>query len=391
MNRDALRSDYTAAREWLEDRARKNLLDLLVDARDEFRRRHPDVSAPKYPEVRVKAFAKIIDKVTRKGRDWEHDTIYVEGEDGSAATIVNDVIAGRVVCATLVDVDKLVTILREWPNRLSDVTEQRISKDDTGYRAYHLDAKIEVDRGQRRLRFPVEIQIKTLLQDAWANFDHDELYKTDDEPPEVTKKISKQVADILHALDQIGQTIRDEKLRKRPADAIGMEETLVTQRTLNYLVDQVFGVTMSEVELNRCVEQLKAFDYMSLAAVGDLARDAGVQAMVGAAKAELRLPGDLTPSEILYFGPVAVKEGQAGVVAEMRRVYSLTENSCDGCGAPISRDEELFNKTQTDLDEVYFCSRCRATRLKKCDRCDRFTESGVCKDCRSVDVAVEIV
>ncbi len=343
--------------------------------------------------MRVKEFAKIIEKVERKNISWEHDTIFVEEADGRVKTIVNDIVAGKLVCATLNDVENLAAILLQWPTpRLSDPKGEMKFNEKTGYRSFHIDAKLEVDQGPRRLLFPVEIQIKTLLQDAWANFDHDELYKPSDEPPEVTKEISRHVADALFALDKIGQTIRDEKLRKRPAPTeIGKEETLVTQRTLNYLVNQIFNVTMSEVELQKCVEQLRAFDYINIASVDDMARDQRIAALIEAAKAELRIPTELTPYEILYFGPLAVKEGAQGVTNELRRVYSLTDISCDGCGGPISEDEKRFKETQTDLDEVYFCSLCRTSRLKKCNNCEKLTEADLCKDCRSQDVAVEII
>lgn len=393
MNREALRSHYNEQRDWLERRVAVNLRDLLSDAREEFHRKYANISAPKYPEVRIKAFAKIIEKVERKGRDWPHEHIFVEGEDGRVETVVNDVAAGKLVCATLSDVENLAAILLDWPNpRLSEIKGEMKFNEKTGYRSFHIDALVEVDSGARRLKFPVEIQIKTLLQDAWANFDHDELYKPTDEPPEVTKEISRHVADALFALDKIGQTIRNEKLRKRPAPAeIGHEETLVTQRTLNYLVDQIFKVTMSEVELQRCVDQLRAFDYIDIASVDAMARDERVSAVVEAAKAELRIPTELTPYEIMYFGPIAVTDGARGVVDELRRVYSLTEIACDGCRGPISEDDTKYKERNTDLDEVYYCSLCRVSRLRQCRSCEKFTEADVCKDCRSRDEAAEIV
>lgn len=393
MNREALRADYNEQREWLENRAIKNLSDLLLDAREEFSRKYRNISPPKYPEVRLKQFAKIVEKVERKEINWAATTIFVEKADGECETIVNDVVAGKLVCATLIDVENLAAILMNWPNqRLSIIEAELKFNPKTGYRSFHIDAKIEVHQGAKRLMFPVEIQIKTLLQDAWANFDHDELYKPSDEPPLVTTEISRHVADALFALDKIGQTIRDEKLRKRPAATeIGNDETLVTHRTLNYLVNQIFHVTMSEVELQKCVEQLRAFDYFSLAEVDALARDTRIAATIEASKAELRIPTELTPYEILYFGPLAAKEGGTGVTSEMRLLYALTNITCDSCKGPISEDDHRFNETQTDLDEVYFCSVCRTSRLKKCKNCEKFTEAEICKDCRSQDVAVEIV
>jgi ppGpp synthetase/RelA/SpoT-type nucleotidyltranferase len=391
MNREAIRSDYNAKRQWLEEIVMHDLGVLLKDARETFHRKYPNISPPKYPEVRTKLFAKIIEKLERKKRVWTHETVYVADENGKVETIVNDLVAGKLVCATLGDVDNVVEILNEWP-RLSDIEGELVVNPRTGYRSYHIDARIEVFHIDRRLFFPVEIQIKTLLQDAWANFDHDELYKPTDEPPEVTKEISHHVADALYALDKIGQTIRNERLRQRPAPSeIGKEETLVTPHTLNYLANQIFETSMSDVELQKCVEQLKAFDYISIAATDALARDERVSTAIEVAKTQLRIPTEITPYEIFYFGPLAVKEGVEGVAAELRRVYALTDIPCDNCGGPISEEDKTFKETKTDLDEIYYCSLCRVHRLKKCSNCDKLTEAEVCKDCRSLDASIEII
>lgn len=392
MNREAIRSNYTEARQWLEDAVMHSLMLLLRDARNEFQRRFPNIGQPKHPELRVKEFARIMEKLERKGKNWPHDEVYVVCDEAKVEVIVNDLVAGKLVCATPSDVSSLAAIFHEWTGRLTDIKSEEVFNEKTGYRALHIDARIEVPHKDVRLYFPVEIQIKTLLQDAWANFDHDELYKPTDEPPEVTKQVSRHLADVLFALDKIGQTIREERLRKRPAPAtIGDDETLVTQRTLSYLVNQIFKATMSELELQRCVEQLKAFGYISIASVDALASDRRVVNVIEVAKAQLRLPGYPTPYEILYFGPLAAREGEEGVAVELRRVFALTDLACDACKGPISQEEKNFNETQTDLDDIYFCSRCRLVRLRGCASCAKLTESSTCKDCRAKSSASDIV
>jgi hypothetical protein len=130
---------------------------------------------------------------------------------------------------------------------------------------------------------------------------------------------------------------------------------------------------------------------MSIASVGDLLRDGQVANEIEVAKASLRISGPPTPYEILYYGPLAAKEGRGGVISELRRVYALTDLSCDGCQAPITTDDKEFKEKQTDLDEVYFCKPCRESRLRKCASCDKFTETEICKDCRAQDASSEII
>jgi ppGpp synthetase/RelA/SpoT-type nucleotidyltranferase len=392
---EALRSDYASAQSWLDGVVLYGLRNLLADACGRFHKQYPEISAPKAPECRVKTFAKIIDKVERKkrqkNREWQHQKIYYTNTDGRVTAIVNDLVGGKVVCATPADVEKLAAVLKSWGNRLFDIEEEAVVNPKTGYRAYHIDARIRVEREDHTLLFPVEIQIKTLLQDAWANFDHDEIYKPTDELPEVSKAISRKLADVLAALDDIGQIIRDEKFKKLPAQKIDDEETLVTHRTLNYIVDQVFQETLNEIELQKSVEQLKAFGYISIASVGDLLRDDQLINEIEVAKASLRISGTTTPYEILYYGPLAAKEGRSGVISELRRVYALTEISCDGCQAPITTYDKEFKEKKTDLDELYFCQQCRETKLRQCALCDKFTETETCKDCQAKDASSEIV
>ena len=391
MNREAIRVNYTARCEWLENEVLDRLRNLLCDARREFHRQCPNVALPKMPECRVKEFARIIEKLERKNRIWPHDDLFVNDESGNLKTIVNDLVAGRIVCATPSDVECLATIMKNWTERLTDVQGEFVQVKDTGYRAYHIDARVEVFDGNTRLFFPVEIQIKTLLQDAWANFGHDEFYKTSQEPPEISKAISRHLADTLAGLDMIGQAIREEKLQKRPAPfSIGPEETLVTPRTLNYLAGKIFQINMSQVELQRCIAQLKAFGYESIASVDALARDGGISNMIEVAKTRIRMSGKPTPYEVLFFGPLAA-EGEIAVTAELRRMYGLTELTCAGCEGPISEDEKRFIDMETDLDLIYFCSKCTISQLTKCKNCGKLTESDTCKECRAQDPSSEIV
>lgn len=392
MDLDALRQDYNRSRDWLQDEVLRCLQRLLIDVRGKFKEKYPNIAEPKFPEARVKLFAKIIGKLQQKNRVWDYDKIFIPVLENKVQTIVNDLIGGKLVCATPGDVMLLVEIFKGWTNRLSIIEGEPKYNPETGYRAYHIDGYINVAKDEGHILFPVEIQIKTLLQDAWGNFDHDELYKPTDEVPEVTKAISLQVAHVLAALDQIGQVIRDEKFKKLPAPSdIGQDETLVTPRTLNYLVDKIFQVTLSEVELQKSVNQLRAFGYDSIAQVDDLARDSKLENIIGVAKVKLRLSGAPTPFEILYFGPLAAKEEEASVLSELRRMYSFTELSCSGCQAPITEEEKEFREKLTDLDQICYCKECRKIKLKKCLSCEKFTESEVCKDCRAKDTASEIV
>jgi hypothetical protein len=237
----------------------------------------------------------------------------------------------------------------------------------------------------------VEVQIKTLLQDAWANFGHDEFYKTTEAPPPIAQEISRHLADVLAGLDMIGQAIRDEKLRRKAFAEYNPEETLVTINTLNHLCQQQFGQALSEIELRKCVEQLRAHGYDSIKSVSALVDAREVKALVEASKARVGIKGTPTVFEMLYFCPVAAKAGPAALESEFRRTFSLTDLRCEKCDGVITLDDKSFIVQRTDLDGIFLCRSCVPTRLHKCARCELLTEGDLCKNCRSSDASLEVV
>src|ERR1043165_5720736 len=277
MDLDALRMSYHDEQTVLR-RVEVQLRDLLDGARKTFKTQNQLIAAPKAPECRIKDFAKLVEKMKRKSSTWNYPSIYFIGDDDKIQVPVGDLVGGRVVCATPEDVGKFSSIVRGRAQQLVDITSETKRLDD-GYRALHLNAKMHLFLEDRARWFPVEVQIKTLLQDAWANFGHDEFYKTTEAPPPIAQEISRHLADVLAGLDMIGQAIRDEKLRRKAFAEYNPEETLVTINTLNHLCQQQFGQALSEIELRKCVEQLRAHGYDSIKSVSALVDAREVKAL----------------------------------------------------------------------------------------------------------------
>jgi len=391
MNKEALRAHYAKEVEWLEKRVLRALKDLLADVRNEFCRSFKDLGAPKYPECRVKDLAKVIEKLERQGTQWDHDLLFVAEEDGTVVAAVNDLVGGRLVCATHSDVEAVIRILDRFPKRIEIMKSEFVYQTETGYRAHHIDGRIEVPYAEKQFRFPVELQVKTLLQDAWANFGHDEFYKPSLELPEISLVVSRHLGDALFSLDMIGQAIRDEKFRGRRPPEVDPAETLITVRSLAYLVNEIFGESLSDVELGHSQAQLRAYGFDSVASVRELVTDPRVRNVVEVAKASARVPGKATAFEMSVFGPVAAKDGPEAVVREIRRRYQLIEFPCDHCGGPVSELDRDITEEKTDLDGKFLCQRCRAIALSPCKKCGLLTEAEICKTCRAGDEATQIV
>jgi ppGpp synthetase/RelA/SpoT-type nucleotidyltranferase len=149
----------------LEKTVRAELDNLLADARTAFKRRYPEIAPTKVSDCRVKELAKVFEKLERKEKHWPHRCIFNVADSGKVEGIVNDLVAGRLVCATPNDVAKLAEIIRSWSGkRLRILQDETIYDGPTGYRAYHIDAEIRVFDESTELWFPVEIQLKTLLR-----------------------------------------------------------------------------------------------------------------------------------------------------------------------------------------------------------------------------------
>lgn len=126
---------------------------------------------------------------------------------------VRDLIGSRIVCHTLDDVKYLEKSLKkdvfqglhyvEPPKGVKDWSETPNA--DSGYHGLHLDVKWP--RGKDGFNC-AEVQLRTLLQDAWASLFHDDLYR--DSAGVLPKEIhtrARRFSDQLHALDKNAQAI----------------------------------------------------------------------------------------------------------------------------------------------------------------------------------------
>jgi putative GTP pyrophosphokinase len=113
---------------------------------------------------RIKEFDSAFEKCKRKGEPQTKDGL----------KRLTDLAGARIV----VDFEDNIKLLAEVllaHERISLVGESNyLSAKDSGYRAYHLDILFRTDDNKE---VPIEIQIRTLLMDAWADLDHSIRYK----------------------------------------------------------------------------------------------------------------------------------------------------------------------------------------------------------------------
>jgi putative GTP pyrophosphokinase len=81
----------------------------------------------------------------------------------------------------------------------------------SGYRAVHVQLEVSV-AGERGGPVPVELQIKTRVQDAWGELTHEDLYKPGGgaKPSAFQQSVAKKIADLLAVVDGFADDLAEE-------------------------------------------------------------------------------------------------------------------------------------------------------------------------------------
>jgi ppGpp synthetase/RelA/SpoT-type nucleotidyltranferase len=170
-------------------------------------------------EGRIKQFNRLLVKASSP----EHRRKIRKPED--IFRVINDTVGIRITCNVTSDVRRVCeTILRVERTKSGGKKARpsfRICKNfeprdyvtqpkDSGYRGYHIFVEIDVPSGGRLQPVICEIQVRTLLQDAWGELTHEDTYKVGMAIPELVASLSKRLATVLAVMDEIAQDIRGE-------------------------------------------------------------------------------------------------------------------------------------------------------------------------------------
>lgn len=122
---------------------------------------------------------------------------------------INDIAGIRIVCPSKEDVYNVVKSLKCMPE-VTTITEKDYitSPKKSGYSSYHMIVGVPVQVFEQTIPVKVEIQIRTLAMDFWANLEHDIKYKTDE-------KVSKKISNDLIRYAKIINNIDSEMMNKK--------------------------------------------------------------------------------------------------------------------------------------------------------------------------------
>ncbi|WP_431803848.1 GTP pyrophosphokinase [Microbacterium sp. bgisy203] len=141
---------------------------------------------------------------------------------------LHDLLGVRVITHLATEVDAVVALLRKE----FDVDGKRsvdkiadLNADEFGYRSYHLIVKLKDDRAalaEWRIFAGIyfEIQVRSILQHAWAEIEHDLGYKSSvDVPQEIHRRFARLAGILELADDEFVRLTKDAKSHARKTDS----------------------------------------------------------------------------------------------------------------------------------------------------------------------------
>jgi putative GTP pyrophosphokinase len=168
-------------------------------------------------------------------------------------TQITDIAGARIIAffpRTVEELDALIMeqfVIEERSNK-GDILEQQ---ERFGYQSVHYLAKLKPARlalpeYARFVGLVAEIQVRTILQHAWAEIEHDIQYKPAETLPSTTKRRFMTLAGLLELADREFQSIQDEykQLNEQAETAVeagNLEEVEITPQALKAYLDKKLG------------------------------------------------------------------------------------------------------------------------------------------------------
>lgn len=147
---------------------------------------------------------------------------------------IEDIVGVRVICLYRADLEKVDTVIRSLFDVLSYEDKTAVGNDDRfGYMSVHyvctLNRSDSGPRYNRLRRLKFELQVRTILMDAWANVSHHLAYKGEHSLPTDKKKSFNALAATLYLADEQFQELATAAAGSQPlgSDALLDRDTTI--------------------------------------------------------------------------------------------------------------------------------------------------------------------
>lgn len=203
---------------------------------------------------------------------------------------ITDLIGIRVVVSIGSDVPEMAAALRAAFDVVEDVERgNEAHVDRPGYESRHLVVKLTrdtlIERGEPELGtdITIEIQVRSILQDALASFEHDLAYKVESTPSPLIRRRLVELASLLQVTDRLFTQVRQDALTEAETSGLITDEQPAvesggwTDDALQGLIQSTVGEAEADPlpwlrELRQVLEQL---GYASPRDVDDAATELG--------------------------------------------------------------------------------------------------------------------
>lgn len=269
--------------------------------------------------LRIKSLDSLARKAERNG--WS---------PSSAISNAPDMIGARIVCPNIDDVYRVVELVKEEtafndPPEIQDYIKHPKS---SGYRAIHVNLRIDIFRRLHPHRFGCEIQVRTMLQDVWSELTHEDMYKEGSALPPDLKDRAGDLARQLAAADDIAQRIRNRVSEERlPPDLKPSLDTL-SEDGLTYLFAATFGRSPAHYIVAGALEAVKTAGLNSLRPLETALQEAALRTRIENAyrKTAGWAP---SPEDVFLIIPIAAAKGAKSGVKAARRAARAARNEID--------------------------------------------------------------
>lgn len=143
---------------------------------------------------RIKSKESINKKLKKKGLEPNFENLI---------KTINDVAGLRIICSFIPDIYTIVEMIENMQDITVLKKKDYVSKPkESGYSSYHLIVSMPVSLSVGTIDVKVEIQIRTMAMDFWANLEHKINYKYEKDIPKSIKKELKECAKMTQKLDK---------------------------------------------------------------------------------------------------------------------------------------------------------------------------------------------
>ena len=139
----------------------------------------------------------LIDHIDTRINNKKCDITYKEMIDK-----INDVAGIRVICPIKKDIFTLRNLIVKIPGvNVIKEKDYVTHPKESGYSSYHLIVEVPISLSNSNIYVKVEVQIRTLAMDFWANLEHKMKYKAKEKVDNKTSKEWINYAKIINKLD----------------------------------------------------------------------------------------------------------------------------------------------------------------------------------------------